>query len=393
MEELIAERMHHVHESLIREILKVVNDPRIISFAGGLPNPDLFPMAEIEEACVRVLREDGKAALQYATTEGYPPLREYIAARYRRTKGLEIDPSEILIVNGSQQGNDLMGKVFLNEGDGLLLERPSYLGAIQSYSVYRPTFLPIPLRDDGVDTASLADTLATSRAKLFYGIPNFQNPTGISYSARNRAEVAEILARHGTLYVEDDPYGELRFAGEEMPSMRHYLGKQAVLLGSFSKIVSPGLRLGWICADREYMKPLVIAKQATDLHANYFAQRVVYEYLIRHDIDAHIARIRNVYKRQRDCMVQMIERYFPPEIAFTRPDGGMFLWLRLPESTSAMELFHRCIEKGVAFVPGRPFYVDDGGDSELRLSYSTTDEATIERGIRAMASAINELFG
>jgi 2-aminoadipate transaminase len=237
-----ADRMSCVHRSFVREILKVTEDPEIISFAGGLPNPKCFPVREVAKAAQKVLSECGEAALQYSTTEGFLPLREYIAKRYSK-KGVRVEPDEILITNGSQQGLDLIGKVFLNKGDEVVVERPTYLAALQSFSLFEPVFRSVPLLDDGIDAEALAGTLGKGKAKLLYSVPNFQNPTGITCSRKRRKEVAEIMSEHHTIFLEDDPYGELRFAGEDVPSMKNFMGDNVVLLGSFSKIVSPGIRL------------------------------------------------------------------------------------------------------------------------------------------------------
>jgi 2-aminoadipate transaminase len=384
--------MGKVQKSFIREILKVTENPQVISFAGGLPNPKFFPVREIAEATAKVLDASGDSALQYSTTEGYPPLRQYLADRYLKKRGVTVDPNKILITNGSQQGLDLIGKVFLDQGDGIIIERPGYLGAIQAFSMFQPQFHPIPLCDDGVDTAALADSLREHPSKLFYGVPNFQNPSGITYSNHNRAEVADILRQYGTLFVEDDPYGELRFIGHDLPSMKTYLYDQAILLGSFSKIVAPGMRLGWICASGEIMEKIIVAKQAADLHSNFFSQRVVYQYLADNDIDSHIAVIRKAYGKQRETMVAAVERYFPDEAKCTKPEGGMFLWVTLPQGIPSLDLFELASKEHVAFVPGAPFYVDGGGTDTLRLNYSCSDEAAIEEGIRRLGKALKTMM-
>jgi 2-aminoadipate transaminase len=390
---LFANRMGSVQKSFIREILKVTENPQVISFAGGLPNPRLFPVKEIREASVKVLDECGDTALQYSTTEGFLPLRQYLADRYLKKRGLAAGPEEILITNGSQQGLDLVGKVFLDRGDGVIIERPGYLGAIQAFSMFQPQWHSAPLLEDGVDTQVLATALQSHRIKLFYGVPNFQNPSGITYSAQNRVEAADILKQHDTVFVEDDPYGELRFIGQDLPFLKAYLGDRGILLGSFSKIIAPGLRLGWICAARKIMDKIIIAKQAADLHSNYFAQRVVHRYLVDNDIDAsHLARIRREYKKQREAMVSAIEQHFPDGVRYTKPEGGMFLWATLPEGISSLELFDSAARENVAFVPGAPFYVDGGGASTLRLNYSNSDEATIEEGIKRLGKAIKNLL-
>lgn len=390
MKNLFAERMNRVHKSFIREILKVTEDSNIISFAGGLPNPKSFPIKEVEKSVSRVLSENGEEALQYSTTEGYRPLREYIAKRYLKV-GLKVEADEILITNGSQQGIDLIGKVFLNKGDKVLVERPTYLAAIQSFGLYEPQFRSVSLLEDGVDIDALEKILSAEKIKLFYSVTNFQNPTGITYSKQKRREVAEILKNHDTVFVEDNPYGEIRFLGEDIPPVKAYL-EDSILFGSFSKTVSPGMRLGWIVANEEVMEKIIIAKQASDLHSNYFTQRVVYQYLIDHEVDKHIEKIKEMYRNQRNMMVSMIEKYFPENVKYTKPEGGMFLWVTLPEGLSSMDLFELAIKENVAFVPGQAFYADGSGENTLRLNFSNSDEEKIEEGIKRLGKAINELM-
>jgi 2-aminoadipate transaminase len=381
--------MNNVHKSFIREILKVTEDPDIISFAGGLPNPKSFPVKEVEEAVSKVLSSNGAEILQYSTTEGYKPLREYIAQRYQKN-GLKVEAEQVLITNGSQQGIDLTGKVFLNKGDNVLVESPTYLAAIQSFGLLEAQFKSVPLLEDGADLEELKRVLDNNEIKLFYSVPSFQNPTGISYSLDKRKQLAHILKEEKTVFVEDNPYGEIRFLGREVPPVKSYL-EQGVLLGSFSKIVSPGMRLGWITAPEEVMERLVIAKQASDLHSNYFTQRVVYQYLSDNDVDQHIKKIKEMYRNQRNLMVEMIEEYFPEEVNYTQPEGGMFLWVTLPEGLSALKLFDLAIKENVAFVPGKAFYADGGGDNTLRLNFSNSSEEKIEEGIKRLGQAIYQL--
>jgi 2-aminoadipate transaminase len=391
MENIFADRMFSVKRSFIREILKVTEDPSIISFAGGLPNPKSFPVEAVAEAASKVLKESGESALQYSTTEGYLPLREYIARRYAR-QGLKVDPGEILITNGSQQGLDLIGKILLNKGDIVAVERPTYLAAIQSFGMYEPVFRDVPLLDNGIDVDALDKVLSDNVVKMFYSVPSFQNPTGITYSDETRKRVAKAFKSHDTVFVEDNPYGDIRFIGKDLPPMRYYLDSDVITMGSFSKTVSPGMRLGWLYASGDIMEKLTIAKQAADLHTSYFVQRIVYQYLADNDVDQHIKKIRGMYKEQRNAMVSAIERYFPEGIQFTRPEGGMFLWVTLPEGISSMDLFDLAIEQKVAFVPGQAFFVDGSGTNTLRLNYSNSDEAQIEKGIKRLADAYKELM-
>jgi 2-aminoadipate transaminase len=392
MNNLFADRMAKTHKSFIREILKVTVNPEVISFAGGLPNPNTFPVQKVIEASNKVLAEDGRDALQYSTTEGYLPLREYIAERYHKRKGLKINPDEILITNGSQQALDLVGKVFLNKGDRIVVERPGYLGTLQAFAIFEPKFEPVPLLEDGIDVDLFEKAVSSNDTKLFHAVINFQNPSGVTYSKEKRPALADICRGHDMVFVEDDPYGELRFMGEDLPSMRSYLDDNIILLGSFSKIVAPGLRLGWIYAKKDIMEKIVIAKQASDLHSNYLSQRIVHRYLADNDIDGHILKIREVYKKQRDLMVSMIEKTFPEEAKSTRPEGGMFLWVTLPEKLSSLDLFELAQKENVAFVPGKAFYVDGGGNNTLRLNFSNSDEEKIQEGIKRLAKVIKKLI-
>ncbi len=387
-----APRMGTIPRSFVREILKVTQNPEVISFAGGLPNPRFFPVQGIVQAAADVLAGADGSALQYGTTEGYPPLREYIAQRYRKTEGLDVSPDEILITNGSQQALDLVGKVFIDRQDAIAIERPGYLGAIQAFSVYEPQFHPVPLREDGLDLDRLADVLRTRCVRFFHTVINFQNPSGISYSVEKRRALAALLKERDAFVIEDDPYRELRFEGTAKPSMRHELGRKAVLLGSFSKIVAPGLRLGWVCAAPETMAKLAVAKQASDLHSNSFCQRMLHRFLVTHDIDEHIALIRTAYKHQKDIMLAALERHWPPEVTFTRPEGGMFIWATLPERLSALELFERAAREKVVFVPGTPFFVDGGGTHNMRLNFSNADASRIEEGIARLGRIIKEML-
>jgi len=392
MESLFAARMNTIPKSFIREILKVTEKPEVISFAGGLPNPRLFPTEQLAQAASNVLAGDARSALQYSTSEGYQPLREYIAQRYLQKRGLTVSPDEILITNGSQQGLDLIGKVFLDKGDAVAIERPAYLGAIQALSTYEPRFCPIALQGDGVDIESLGQALDEQAVKLFHTVINFQNPSGLSYSRDRREELARLLGAHNLVVVEDDPYGELRFSGETPPSLRHWLADRTLMLGSFSKTVAPGLRMGWICAPQAITEKLVIAKQASDLHTNFLCQRILHEYLINNDIDEHIALITAQYRKGQGAMIAAIREHFPPEVRTTHPEGGMFLWVTLPESLSALDLFEHAVEEKVAFVPGTPFFVDGGGTHNMRLNFTNADEARIEEGIRRLGRIMKELL-
>jgi len=384
---LSARRVASVKTSFIREILKVTENPEVISFAGGLPSPELFPTEALAVIAADVLRTDGRQALQYSTTEGYRPLREWVGARYAGRFGLAVDPDEILITTGSQQGLDLLAKVFINPGDTVALERPGYLGAIQAFSVYEPVFAGVPLSEAGPDLDALRATLTGRRVKLLYTVPNFQNPSGFTYPAAARRAVAEAVAAAGTVLVEDDPYGELRYRGEDLPPLRrHHAG--TIMLGSFSKLVAPGLRLGWVCAPCEVIRQLVVMKQAADLHTDIFAQRIMHRFLAGGGLPAHVARLRAVYGRRAATMVAALRRHLPAGATCNDPDGGMFLWVTLPAGGDSRALFERATQQKVAFVPGTAFYVDGGGERAMRLNFTNTDEARIEEGVRRLAAAL-----
>ncbi|WP_022662361.1 aminotransferase-like domain-containing protein [Paucidesulfovibrio longus] len=394
MEDKFARRMSSVHRSFIREILKVTADPSIISFAGGLPNPECFPYEAISEAARRALADKPVNALQYSTTEGDPELRAWIAERYFTRMGLRLEPDDILITTGSQQCVDLVAKVFLDKGDAVVLERPAYLGAIQSFSVFEPTFRTIPLHTDGPDLAALESLLDQGPAKLFYAVPNFQNPSGMSYSLEKRQAVAELCLRRDLLFVEDDPYGELRFKGEHLPSVYTFTKGRSILMGSFSKIATPGFRIGWIVASGGVRDALIRVKQASDLHTPSLTQRIMIELLKHYDMDAHIAMIRERYGKQSRVMVDAIQRHFPEGVTISDPEGGMFLWVTLPEGYSSMKLIDKAVERKVAFVPGKPFYVEEGrGENTLRLNFSNASEEMIEEGVSRLGSALREFLG
>ena len=393
MDYRFASRMAATPRSFIREILKVTEDPGIISFGGGLPSPSLFPVEDIIEASREVLSSDGPSVLQYATTEGYFPLRKFIAERYRKRTGFLVKPENVLITNGSQQCLDLIGKVFLDRGDPVLIERPGYLGAIQAFSLYEPVFHGVTLHGDGVHPQEVSPLLRSTRPKIFYGVPNFQNPSGITYSGKTRADLAKLLSGEDCVFVEDDAYGELRFRGDDLPLVSSRIPEQAVVTGSFSKIIAPGMRMGWIVAPDEVYSQLITAKQGSDLHSNYFTQRIIHQYLARYDIDRHIRRIRAAYKTRCDTMIRMIGEEFPSGVSVTRPDGGMFVWATLPGSLSALDLFEIAIREKVAFVPGNPFYTDGGGTGSMRLNYTNSSEEQIIEGITRLGSAIRTMPG
>lgn len=385
-----ARRINQIPRSFVREILKVTEDPDVISFAGGLPNPLSFPVEAVKKATSKILDEEGKQVLQYSTTEGYAPLRNFIAQRYS-AQGLNVDSDDIMITNGSQQCLDLVGKVFLDRDDGVVMERPTYLAAIQAFGLFEPKFHSVPLQEDGVDTDILGKLLSTEDLKLFYAVTSFQNPTGITYSRKIREEVAEILKEHNTILVEDNPYGDIRFMGDDILPIKSLL-PDSILFGTFSKIVSPGMRMGWIVAPSEVMDKLITVKQASDLHSNYFTQRVVYQYLRDNNVDEHIQNIRRLYKSQRDQMIESIAEFLPSQVKHTEPEGGMFLWITLPEGMSSLELAEYAMDEKVVFVPGDAFYTEKPEVNTMRLNFSNCCEEDIIEGMRRLGNAMKKMI-
>ena len=381
-----SERILNTPASFIREILKVIQQDDIISFAGGLPNPVSFPKEDLKQSMERVIDQYGDEVFQYSCTEGYRPLREWVAKRYRDEYGMDVQAVDVLITTGSQQALDLMGKVLINPGDALAIEEPGYLGAIQAFTVFEPDFCPVPLLDDGMDLDRLEQILEERNVKLLYTVPNFQNPTGLTYSVEKRNALCSLLNRYSAYLIEDDPYGQLKFEGEALPYIGSFGLKKSVLFGTISKIITPGMRLGWICTkDKELMQHLVTAKQAADLHSNIFAQYAVYDYLMNHELNEHIGKIKALYKEQSDVMLQAMKDFFPDTVTYTMPKGGMFVWGSLPEGESSLELFDRAMKEKVAFVPGNPFYVNDEKPvPTFRLNYTNSEPEVIREGIRRL---------
>lgn len=383
-------RILNTPSSFIRDILKVLGDPEIISFAGGLPNPISFPIQEMQQAIKDAIQKYGGKLFQYSTTEGLVPLKETIAARYKKRFGLAFSPDDILLTNGSQQALDLIGKVMLNKGDQVLIEEPGYLGAIQALSLCEPEFLSVPLENNGIDVGKLEETLKKNKVKVMYTVPNFQNPTGLTYSLEKRQAVRDILAKYDVLLVEDDPYGELRFQGESLPYIgAGHLDEQSVLMGSFSKTVTPGMRLGYVVTkNKQLMRYLVTAKQGSDLHTNVFTQYAINEYLTNNSYEDHIKKIVDLYGQQASTMLAAMDEYFPKTVSYTRPEGGMFMWVTMEKGRSAMDLFNKAMEKKVAFVPGNPFYVGSPDVNTFRLNYTNATEEIIREGIKRLGSIL-----
>ncbi|MGP8080307.1 MAG: PLP-dependent aminotransferase family protein [Dehalococcoidales bacterium] len=392
MDSIFSDRISDVPRSFIREILKVTLDPTIISFAGGLPNRKFFPVEELKAATAKVFDTMGRDVLQYSTSEGFSGLREMIARRYHDRQNLDIPIENILITNGSQQGLDLMGKTFINEGDDIVIEEPAYLGAIQAFSLYKPRFNPVVLTDEGMDLRHFKAVMSARKPKLIYVVPNFQNPSGLSFSERTRREMAGIIRGTKTLLIEDDPYGDLRYSGSIKSSFKTVLPDNTILFGTFSKTVAPGFRLGWVVAPDDIMEKLIVAKQAADLHTTHFTQCILWQYMKDNDLDAHIRKIKECYGRQMKTMLHSIEKYFPDNVAHTTPEGGMFLWVTLPENTSSRDLLDLALKDKVIFVPGDPFYVNRRNTNTLRLNFSCTDEETIEIGIINLGKAMKQLL-
>ena len=389
-----AKRMEALNGSEIRELLKLIEKPEVISFAGGLPAPELFPIEEMKEISRIVLEESGTQALQYSTTEGFQPLREQIARRMNSKNKTNVTKDDILITNGSQQGLDFAGRVFLNEGDVVLCESPSYLGAINAFKSYGSKFIEVPTDKDGMIMEELEKILeVTENVKMIYVIPDFQNPTGITWTLERRKKFIEIISKYEIPVLEDNPYGELRFKGESLPSLKSMDKKGLVIfLGTFSKILCPGYRLGWVCASPEILAKYIRCKEDGDLQTSTISQLEVSRYLDECDVDAHVLEIRALYKKRRDLMLKTTEEEFPEGVKWTHPEGGLFMWVTVPESINTTEMMKKCVDNNVAYVPGVAFYPGRTKTNNFRLNYSNMDEERIVIGIKRIAEVIkNEL--
>ena len=378
-------RASQLQSSFIREILKITQRPDIISFAGGLPSPLTFPVERMKASFDKVLSENGKVALQYGPTDGYAPLRDWIAHSLSN-EGARIAPEQILMTSGSQQALDLLGKVLIDEGSRVLVETPSYLGALQAFSVYRPEFASVDTDDEGLVPSSI-DAVADG-ARLLYALPNFQNPTGRSLSIARRVELVETCARLGLPLIEDDPYGALSYQGAPFPKMLSMNPDGVIYMGSFSKILTPGIRLGYVCAPLPLVRRLELAKQAADLHTATLTQMVVYDVIKDGFLDQHIPTIRSLYSNQCQAMLDAMDEFFPASVHWTRPEGGMFIWVTLPESIDAMKLLDQALAAKVAFVPGAPFYANNPATNTLRLSFVTVPPERIREGIAILGKLI-----
>jgi 2-aminoadipate transaminase len=393
----LALRAQRMTSSVIRELLKLTEKPDVISFAGGLPAPEVFPLAEVEEAAGRVLRDHGRTALQYAPTEGFLPLRELIV-RHMARYGIRVTPANVMITSGSQQGLDLVGKLFVNPGDRILTESPTYLGALQAFAAYQADYLTVAIDDDGLDVEQLEAQLRGG-PKFLYVLPNFQNPSGVTLSLERRRRLVELANHYGAPIVEDDPYGQLRYEGEHLPplvqidaemhdSASEFTG-DVLYLSTLSKTLAPGLRVAWIVAPAPVVSRLVQMKQGADLHSSTFCQMVAYEVARDGFLDRHVRRIREVYAVRRDAMVRALERHMPPGVRFTKPAGGLFLWLTLPEGVDSTVLLKDSLEQEkVAFVPGGSFFPRGGGERTCRLNFSYSPPEAIDEGVRRLARSV-----
>jgi 2-aminoadipate transaminase len=396
-----AHRMQKMGSSVIRELLKFTEQPDIISFAGGLPAPDVFPLEEFRAACNDVLDHYGPQALQYGTTEGYGPLREMIA-RHTARYSVEVGPENILVTSGSQQALDFLGRLFINRGDYIVVESPTYLGALQAWNAYGAQYIPVRADENGMIVDELEAALRIG-PKFIYVLPNFQNPSGSTLCLERRKQLVELADKYGVPIVEDDPYGQLRYEGDHIPSVvsldseyrgpngGHYSGN-VIYLSTFSKLLAPGLRLAWIIAPPEVIRKLVMTKQAADLHTATFNQYVAYEVAKGGFLDEHVKTIRATYKERRDVMVEMMEEMFPTGVTWSKPAGGMFLWGVLPEDMDAAEVLKVAIGRKVAFVPGEAFHPRGGGKNTMRLNFSYSSPDTIREGITRMGITLKELI-
>ncbi|MGQ9599648.1 MAG: aminotransferase-like domain-containing protein [Anaerolineae bacterium] len=388
-EQALAKRTEQMTSSVIRELLKFTMQPDVISFAGGLPAPEVFPVRDFQEACRWVLEHEADQALQYGPTEGYPPLKDYLIETMRKYE-LPAVRDNILFTNGSQQALDLLGRVFINEGDKIVVGLPTYLGAIQAWNVYRPQYVCVAEDDDGMCMDDLERALkANPGVKFIYVLPNFHNPAGTTLTLERRLRLVELAAEHGAFIIEDDPYGQLRYEGEDIIPIFAMHKENTIYLSTFSKTLAPGLRLGWIVAPERVITRLVQAKQGADLHTSTLIQHIVYDICQRGLVRAHVRKIRDVYRERRDAMLAAMEKYFPAGVTWTRPQGGLFLWVRMPRQMDAERLLHVAVEEKVAFVPGHAFY-PDGNDGRccMRLNFSYSTPAIIEEGIKRLGRAM-----
>lgn len=386
-----AKRMDNIKASEIRELLKLTQKPEIISFAGGLPAPESFPIEQFIKISKEVLEKSGEQALQYGPTEGFQPLREAIVERMAKVK-VDLKADNILVTSGSQQGLDFAAKLFINPGDVILCESPTYLGAINAFKAYEPKFVEIDMDDYGMDMEQLEKALKENdNVKFIYAIPDFQNPSGKTWTVERRKELVELANKYNVAIIEDNPYGELRFEGEVLPAIKHFDTEGRVaFLGTFSKILCPGLRLGWVAAEKEFLEKFILLKQGADLQSSTISQMEVAKFFELYDINDHIQKIIDLYKVRRDLMLKTMEEEFPKEVTFTYPEGGLFTWVVLPEYMNARELAVEALKENVAYVPGGSFYPNGGNENTFRLNYSNMDEERIVEGIKKLGKVIKD---
>lgn len=396
-----SQRTQRIKASAIRELLAVAERPGMISFGGGFPAPDVFPVEEFKRACINVLENKGPEVLQYGSTDGYVPLREMVS-RYSIRSGMNIDISNILITSGSQQALDLIGKIFINRGDRILVESPTYLGALQAWNAYGAEYITVPVDDYGMRTDLLEEALRTG-PKFIYVLPNFQNPTGTTLPLERRMKIIELADRYGVPIIEDDPYGQLRYEGEDIPSVEildsrvreqngTYTGN-VIYLSTFSKILAPGLRLAWVVAPDTVIRKLALAKQGTDLNTSTFNQIVAHEVGQHGFIDRHVEVMKKVYLERRNAMLDSLEEHMPENVTWTHPEGGLFLWLTLPRNLDSTEMLPKTIEENVAYVPGEFFHPDGSGKNTIRLNFSFCCPEKINEGIARLGKAFKKKLG
>ena len=389
-----AKRMDNIKASDIRELLKIIGNPGIISFAGGLPAPELFPVEEMKAALDAVLDENGRTALQYGQTEGWKPLREHIVKRLEKRNNIHTDPEHILLTAGSQQGLDFMGKLFLDPGDVVVMESPSYLGAINAFKQYECNFAEVPTDENGMIMSELDRILTeTEHVKLIYVIPDFQNPSGRTWPLERRKEFMEIINRHHVVAIEDNPYGDLRFKGEYLPALKSMDPEENIVyFGTFSKILAPGFRIGWTVASAAITEKLNLIAQAAVLQTSTINAMAIAKYLDMFDIDEHVAQILPVYKHRCELMIRTMRECFPPEVKFTDPDGGLFTWIELPEHINGRKVAERCLEKGVAVVPGDGFFPNGENKHCFRVNYSNASDEQLVEGVHRLNDTIREFL-
>jgi len=387
-----ANRMENLNASEIRELLKVTERPEVISFAGGLPAAELFPIEEMAATCQKILEENGEKALQYSTTEGFSPLRKWITERENSRIGTNLTEDNILSTHGSQQALDLVGKLLINKEDVILCESPTYLSALNVFKTFEGRILEVQTDQDGMIVSDLERLLTkTANVKLIYTIPTFQNPSGKTWSLERKKQILAVANRYDVAIIEDAPYEELRYSGEATALMFSFPQAENVIrTGSFSKILCPGLRIGWIAADIEVIEKLVLIKQSTDLQSNTFAQMQIFQFIKDNSIDEHIEGLIQAYRLRRDAAISAIEKYFPKTIRYTHPDGGLFIWVEVPVEINTTELLQKSLERNIAFVSGESFYAENPRYNTMRLNFSCMDEEKIETGFKILGELISE---